>query len=113
MTEHSTEELKRQYYAARVAADEACERWYAVLIRDKLFEFAAVGGVVGVTRVRKRARPGIADMSCGPYVVTGAEGAYGVARYVLAKINKSGTPSKVPRGITSEHVFIIAEDQRK
>jgi uncharacterized protein (UPF0335 family) len=34
---------------------------------------------------------------------------FGVARYVLAKINKSGTPSKVPRGINSEHVFIIAE----
>ena len=122
MTEHSTEELKRQYdaalsraSAATVAADDARERWYAALIRDKLAEFVSVGGAVGLTRVRKRrdwigaASP---DMSCGPYVVAGAEVGLGAARYVLAKIKKNGAPFAEPSS-KSEHVFIIAEDQPK
>jgi hypothetical protein len=123
MTEHSTEELKRQYDAAlsRVsaasgAAREAREHYYAALIRDKLADFADVGGIVGVTRVREPGGwmgRGDANMNRGPYVVIGADVVHGAVRYVLAKIKKDGAPSNAPSGVNTENVFIIAEDQPK
>jgi hypothetical protein len=123
MTEHSTEELKLQYdaalsrqNAANGAVHKAREHYHAALVRDKLAEFAAVGGVVGVTRVRGPGGwmgRGDADMERGPYLVIGAAAMYGDVRYVLAKIKKDGTPSNAPSGVNPENVFIIAEDQPK
>ena len=119
MTEHSTEELRRQHEAAKsrasaasAAASEAKARYYDALKRDKMAEFAAMGGVVGVTRVRVADRwSRKIDMTRGPFVVTGATTSFGTAEYTLAKIKKDGTPSIAPSGADTKDIFILPKDQ--
>lgn len=121
MTEQSIDELKRQMDAALSAAAEADrkfvarrEAYEAALCRQKLAEFEAMGGVVGVTRVRAGNAwldNNAIEMKKGPFFVIGAESRWGKARFVLAKIKKDGTASASPSGVNPDKVFIIPEDQ--
>lgn len=117
----TTNELKAAFDAARaasIAAQSACigakDAWGAACIADKLAEFVAVGGVVGVTRVRLRKygakEP---DMGRGPYFVVGASFNYRRADFDVAVIKKDGTPGITNRGVQlcRDHVFIVPEDQ--
>lgn len=121
---HSIEELKRQYDAARSVTIAKKKAESAALTRlnnakcaAKLAEFEAMGGVVGVTRVRiaEYGTKNIPDMKYGPHVVIGCHVKYDwhtTARFRLAKIKKDGTPSAAPSGADCETVFILPEDQK-
>lgn len=115
---HPTEELRRQYEAAKsraVQADnarrEAQDRYHAALCADKLAEFKAMGGVIGKTRVRASKWDGKINMAEGPFIVVGAHIKYSTCRFRLAKIKKDGTPYAAPSGEDCETVFILPEDQ--
>lgn len=122
MSEHSTEELKRQMEAAqsvsraaKLKAQEAKTRYHERLCQDKIAAFEAMGGRLKVTRVRdvKWFDPRQPDMLKGPFVVVGAEicTLREHAKYRLAKIKKDGTPSNAPSGAGGPFVFILPEDQ--
>lgn len=115
---HPTEELRRQYEAAKsregqaaTATREARDRYHAALCADKLAEFEAMGGVIGKTRVRASKWDGKLNMIGGPFLVVGAFVVYGICFYRLAKIKKDGTPSAAPSGADCETVLILEEDQ--
>lgn len=122
---HSIAELKRQLDQARareaeakIARQDAEKRMLDALSAELLEKFKAMGGEIGVTRVRvakwasfrEDAKP---DMSRGPFVVMGAERPiFGLrAQYVLRKLKKDGTPSAASPGCASDTVFILPEDQ--
>lgn len=122
---HSIAELKRQLdqsrareAEARIARQDAETRVTDALCAEMLEKFKAMGGEIGVTRVRvakwayfgEDAKP---DMSRGPFVVMGAKrGIFGLSvQYVLRKLKKDGTPSAAPSGCDTDTVFILPEDQ--
>ncbi|RWR09792.1 hypothetical protein [Paenirhodobacter populi] len=125
MSNHSTEELKRQYVAAMSRYADATAKMYAAKARweeaacaDKIAEFEAAGGVVGVTRVRIMDRywggTGSPRMTKGPFVVIGAKPArYGRDRieFTLAKLKKDGSASSAACGDHPFEVAILPEDQ--
>ena len=116
---HDIKELERQYKAAQsrldIAKDDArsaADRLRAAHGAKLMADFAAMGGVVGVTRVRLVEWNGSASTS-GPFFVMGWRPAiYGPdARYDLAKIKKDGTPSNAPTGSYATKIVILPEDQ--
>ncbi|MFC3060039.1 hypothetical protein [Paenirhodobacter populi] len=125
MSNHSTEELKRQYDAAMSRSADATAKMYAAKARweeaacaDKIAEFEAAGGVVGMTRVRIMDQywggSGNPCMMKGPFVVTGAKQArYGHDQiaFTLAKLKKDGSVSSAACGEYPSRVAIIPEDQ--
>ena len=120
MTEHSTEELKRQYEAAKERArqaDDAMRKARKAYIdaqcADLLAGFEAQGGVIGKTRVRVLDWTGAVNRRAGPFLVVGAEGQTWGSGVVLklAKIKKDGTTSNAPSGQHPEGVAILPEDQ--
>jgi hypothetical protein len=118
MTEHSLEELVRQHTEAaarrrqaerveQAAADRVCE----ARGRELLAKFAAMGGVVGKTRVREADWNGKPNMYRGPFIVIGIERDHDDAFYDLAKIKKDGTPSSALSGVWRVNkVVILPED---
>lgn len=116
---HTTEYLKAQWEAAKdaLAAEQnfelrAREEYHAALCADLLAEFAAMGGVIGVTRVRacKYFETDKPEMRKGPFYVSGSTVSYGGVRFTLTKIKRDGTASKASPGQEPERVFILPED---
>jgi hypothetical protein len=99
--------MSRQRNAAD-ATDEARQKYHAALCEAKLAEFAAMGGVVGVTRVRL---PETYYAIIGPFVVVGAVVEYAAAQYLLAPLKQDGTASKAISARRSDTVVIRPEDQ--
>lgn len=121
---HSTEELKRQYEAAKSrmreadkAEREARARYHDAMCADALDAFAKMGGEVGKTRVRvlKNKAWGsseqVPDMTRGPFIVVGAFIQWHDPRYTLRKVRKNGTPSDAPSGADTLEIVILPEDQ--
>lgn len=120
MSEHSTDELKRQLEQAmsvlkqaKTKAYDARVRYDLSMCRDKLAEFEALGGVLGVTRVRvgKWNTSDKIDMTRGPFIVTGAYVSYGKTVFSIAKIKLNGGASQAASGADCARIFILPEDQ--
>lgn len=122
MTEHSTEELRRQMEAAQsvakaaqLKAQKATKHYHERLCQEKIAAFEAMGGRLNVTRVRVPERSDCTrpDMLKGPFLVVGAEMHTwrDTAKYRLANIKKDGTPSNAPSNAGDTVVFILPEDQ--
>jgi len=114
------EELQRQYELLWAKSNVAARATAAVLddlnrekCAVKMREFEAEGGVVGVTRVRVEGLgwSGLADMTRGPFFVTGVFVRYGLVRFELASIKKDGTASAAHPGVEPMKVFILPGDQ--
>lgn len=114
---HSIEELERQFKAAcdkslqaRRAEREALDRLHKAMGEKLIADFEAMGGVIGVTRVRPDESW---SQSEGPFLVMGWEKKAwsGGVQYKLAKIKKDGTPSNAPSVVTAGKVIIRPEDQ--
>ncbi len=122
MTAHSILELKRQLDVAESAAAQANARasearraYNDARCAEKVREFEAMGGVVGVTKVRTENYwngLGKPDMKSGPFFVTGARAHYGSVSFTLAGIKKDGTASAGKTGGHPERVFIVPEDNQ-
>lgn len=125
MTDHSIEELKRQWQKADVAVSSAIiarrerrEPLTAALARQLMKTFTDMGGEVGVTKVRAAPRWGSADspdMSQGPYFVMGVQST-GLSTpsvaFKLATVKKDGTPSNKPCARETTVVHILPEDNQ-
>ena len=119
MADHNIKELERQYQSARakakaadMAARDALNRLNDAKCALKMQDFADMGGVVGVTRVRAECWfKEKVDMKIGPFFVTGACVYFGNVRFKLAKIKKDGTASQASPGVEPTKVSIIATDQ--
>ena len=115
MTEHSTEELKRQYQEACIvlldatsAMSKAREAYANAQCADLLAGFEAQGGVIGKTRVR-RVFHGEPMLGHGPYVVMGARAVQGHDRVVF--ILSSIETYREPKITTDNAIAILPEDQ--
>ena len=106
---------------AKVAAAEAA--WIESAVADKLAEFEAMGGVLNVTRVRRvwhsleEAAAGVppsADMTDGPFVVSGAYklDMSDAIVFKLHRITKNGIRG-FPVHWPCRTVAILPEDQPK
>ena len=101
--------------AAENAKREARKAYGVAACADKMAEFEAMGGIVGVTRVREVTRWGSTSspiMTRGPFLVVGAIYEYSEVRFILRKIKKDGTAS-ANGSITVTRVTILPEDQPK
>lgn len=123
MGEHGIEELRRQYEAARSKRDAAVEamhearrRLAEAICAEKSHEFAAMGGVIGVTKVRCEMPDGKPDMRTGPFFVIAVEqpswGGFNHIGFRVAKAKKDGTPSSARVGIFPQRVSILPEDNQ-
>lgn len=124
---HNIKELQRQFEQAEGRLESAKQAYrdahkclMDAVCAEKLREFEAMGGIIGVTKVRVSQwfiggenKP---DMTRGPFVVTGAApNPYArnpKAVFTVAKIKKDGTPSNAPTGVSPQHVHIVPEDQK-
>ena len=106
------EALKAKWQDAREAEQKARAEYEAECVAEKLREFEAMGGVIGVTKVRACKYPSNGpDLSRGPFVVTGAAIEWGKARFTVSKIKKDGTASNAA-ATSASSVVILPEDNQ-
>ena len=116
MSEHSTEELKRQLDAAtsrRIAAERDEHRARRVyedrLARDALAEFAARGIVPGAKVIAVNARWRGDAVTRTPATFLGVEVDYGRVRTILGGLKADGSPSRARRNINCSRIEPFTE----
>lgn len=109
------EAKKNETYAVKIAADadarKAAAAYEGAVNQHMLDLFAAQGGVVGATRVRKVRSDGTPDMRSGPFAVTGARIAWRDPVYTLRAFNKDGSLSRRATREVAEKIVILPADQ--
>lgn len=104
------EALKAKWKDAQEAERQARTEYEAECVADKLREFEAMGGVIGVTKVREMWGKSV-YMKSGPFVVKGVKIEWGEARFIVAKLKKDGTASAA--GVsTKSSIIILPEDNQ-
>jgi hypothetical protein len=125
MTEHSIEELERQYrdahdvaVSAQNRAYDARDTYHKALIAKATADFEAAGHKLGVTRVREAglnlSRGNFPNMKTGPFVIVGFETkAYrDEARPIFRKITKAGKVSSAPCNAGYYGYIVLPEDNQ-